>query len=90
MAMSKLAILTSAFIPLIVIYSLVMGEPLCQFSLASYKFAIMVSVISIVIHLNALFRQKDMRLLLKFSFFVPLAVIAYFIIGLIHWYISGI
>lgn len=89
-AISKLAILTSLFILLIVIYSFIVGEPLYQLKFALYRFAIMVSILSIGIHLNALFQEKVRKQLIKVSLFIPLAVILYFIIGLIFWYNSGI
>lgn len=86
--MSKLAIFTSAFIVIIVIYSFLKGEPLYQLTHVTYRLAIICSIISIGIHLNALFKQKDKGLFLKFSFIVPLAVTAYFIIGVFYWFNS--
>lgn len=89
-AISKLAILTSLFILIIVIYSFITGEPLYQLKFVSYRYAIMVSIISIGIHINALFQEKVKKILIKFSLLVPSSVIGYFIIGLIYWYNKGI
>ena len=89
-AISKLAILTSLFILIIIIYSFITGEPLYQLKFASYRFAIMISIISIGIHINALFQEKVKKRLIKCSLLIPSSVIGYFIIGLISWYKKGI
>ena len=89
-AISKLAILTSLFILIIVIYSFITGNPLYQLKFASYRFAIIVSIISIGIHINALFQEKVKTIWIKCSLLVPSSVIGYFIIGLIYWYKKGI
>lgn len=87
--MSKLAVLTSSFILIVVIYSFITGEPLYKLKFFVYKMAVVVSIISIGIHLNALFQDKAQKGLLKLSLFVPSAVIMYFTIGVILWFRSG-
>lgn len=89
-AISKLAFLTSFFILFIVIYRFITKELLYQLKFAVYRYAILVSIISIGIHLNALFTEKEKIYLIKCSLFIPSGVILYFIVGLIVWYNSGI
>lgn len=89
-AISKLAFLTSLFIFLLFIFSLIIGESLYFIQFASYKIAVMVAIISICIHIIALFQEKVKKLLIKFSLLVPSAVIVYFIIGFIYWLNKGI
>lgn len=85
-AISKLAILTSVFILIVVIYSFITGESLYRLNIASFRFVIFISIISIGIHINALIQEKAKKLLIILSLFIPSAVIVNFIIGFINWY----
>lgn len=49
----------------------------------------MVSIITLAIHYNALKENKEKKKLILLSIVVPIAVIMYFIIGFISWFYSG-
>ena len=89
---THLAMLTSAFILLSVIYSLIVNEPMYTFTSFLHNATIIVSIITLGIHTNALKENKENKKKKKqilLSLVVPIAVIIYFIIGIIYWANNG-
>ncbi|WBL17049.1 hypothetical protein [Sutcliffiella sp. NC1] len=86
---THLAILTSIIILISVIYSLIANEPLYKFSSIYQNATLMVSIITLAIHYNALKENKEKKKLILISLVVPIAVIIYIIIGFISWFNSG-
>lgn len=86
---THLAILTSSFILISVTYSLITWEPIYKLTSFYQNATIIVSIITLGIHFNALKENKEKKTLILFSLAVPLAVIIYFTVGLIYWYQRG-
>ncbi|MED4018837.1 hypothetical protein [Sutcliffiella cohnii] len=86
---THLAILTSIIILISVIYSLIANERLYKFSSIYQNATLMVSIITLAIHYNALKENKEKKKLILISLVVPIAVIIYIIIGFISWFNSG-
>lgn len=87
---THLAILTSTFILISVIYSLIAIEPIYRFTSFYHNATMIVSIITLAIHYHALKKDKEKKKLILFSLAVPLATIIYFIIGIIYWYNTGL
>lgn len=86
---SHLAILTSILILISVFYSLIANEPIYKFTSYYQNATMIVTMISLAVHYNALKENKEKKKLILCSLAVPIAVIIYFIIGIINWYNSG-
>lgn len=86
---TNLAISTSVFILISVIYSLIINAPIYKFTLFLHNATMIVSIITLAIHFNALKENKEKKKLILLSIVVPIAVLIYFIIGLIYWGNSG-
>ncbi len=78
---THIAILTSVFILISVIYSLIVNEPIYKLTSFLHNATMMVSIIALAIHLNALKENKENKKLILFSLVVPITVIIYFICG---------
>ncbi len=87
---TNLAFLTTLFILISVIYSFFVNEPIYKLTTLLYRYTIMVSIITIAIHFNALKENKEKKKVILLSLVVPVAVIIYFVVGTIHWFNSGI
>lgn len=86
---THLAILTSIFILISVIYSLLTWEPIYKLTSFYQNATIIVSIITLGIHFNALKENKEKKTLILFSLAVPAAVIIYCIAGFIYWFNRG-
>ncbi|WP_246938971.1 hypothetical protein [Bacillus pinisoli] len=86
---THLAILSSIFILISVIYSLIANEPIYKITSFYQNATMVVSMISLAVHYNALKENKEKKKLILFSLVVPITVIIYFIIGIIYWFNSG-
>lgn len=86
---THLAILTSVFILISVIYSLIVNEPIYKYTSFYQNATMIVAIITLAIHYNALKENKEKKKLIIFSLAVPIAVIIYFIIGIVYWANSG-
>ena len=84
---THLAILTSVFILISVIYSFIVNEPIYKLTLLIHNLTMTVSIISLAIHYNALKENKEKKKLLLFSLVVPIASIIYFIIGFYIYFV---
>ena len=86
---THLAISTSVFILLSVIYSLIVAAPMYKFILFLHSATMMVSIITLGIHFNALKENKEKKKLILFSLVVPITTLIYFIVGIIYMLIRG-
>ncbi|AST91226.1 hypothetical protein BC6307_08010 [Sutcliffiella cohnii] len=86
---THLAIITSSLILISVIYSLIVNEPIYKFTSFYQNVTMMVSIITLSIHYNALKENKEKKNLILLSLVVPIAVIMYISIGFISWFNSG-
>lgn len=86
---TNLAFLTTLFILISVIYSFIIKEPIYKVTTFLYQATIMISIITIAIHINALKENKAKKKVILLSLFVPVAVIIYFVVGVIFWYNAG-
>lgn len=86
---TTLAFLTSGLILLSVIYNVSTNQPLYSFTSFLHHATIIVSIITIGIHYNALKENNEKRTLLLGSLAVPIAVILYFTFGIIYIYIRS-
>lgn len=86
---TNLAILTSLFILISVIYSFIVNEPIFKFTSFLHTAIMIVSIITLGIHFNALKENKEKKKLILFSLGIPIAVIIYFIIGITYWVTIG-
>lgn len=84
---THLAILTSVFILISVIYSLIVNEPIYKLTSFLHNATMMVSITTLAIHFNALKENKENKKLLLFSLVVPITVIIYFIIGFYIYFV---
>lgn len=81
---THLAIITSIFTFIAVVYTLIIKDPLYIMT-SFYKLAIfIVAIHSLAIHMNALKESEDKKFILT-SLAVPVVVIIYTVIGLIYW-----
>jgi hypothetical protein len=87
---TNLAFLTTLFILISVIYSFIVNEPIYKVTTFLYQATIMVSIITIAIHFNALKENKEKKKVILLSLVVPVAVTIYFVVGVIYWYTAGI
>ena len=87
---SKIAIVTSVFLIISVIYSVIFNVSLYTLTIVGYRYIIFVSVMSIFFHFIAMFEDKDSKIVVFLSSAVPIAVLSYYVIGLIGWYYRGI
>lgn len=88
---TNLAILTSLFILVSVVYNLIVSEPMYKFTSFLHTATMMVSITTLGIHYNALKENKEnkeKRKLILLSLVVPIAAIIYFTIGIIYSYNS--
>ncbi|WP_341202459.1 hypothetical protein [Planomicrobium okeanokoites] len=86
---THLAIVTSIFILISVIYSLLAWEPIYKLTSFYQNATIILSVITLGIHFNALKENKEKKTLILFSLAVPASVIIYCIAGFIYWFNGG-
>lgn len=84
---THLAILTSAFILISVIYSLFVNEPIYKLTLLLHNFTMTVSIMTLAIHYNALKKDKEKKKLILFSLVIPIFTIIYFVIGFYIYFI---
>ncbi|GKV63918.1 MULTISPECIES: hypothetical protein [Sporosarcina] len=90
MTNTKLAILTSVFILASVIYSSLTHKPLYQLTSYLDHATIMMSIITLGIHYNAVKETPGRKRLILFSLSIPVSVIIYFTIGLVYWINNGV
>lgn len=87
---THLAILTSVFILISVIYSLIVNEPIYKLTSFLHIATMMVSITTLAIHSNALKdikKNKENKKLILFSLVVPIATIIYFSIGFYMYFV---
>ena len=90
---THLAILTSVFILISVIYSLIVNEPIYKLTSFLHNATMMVSITTLAIHSNALKdikknkENKENKKLILFSLVVPIATIIYFSIGFYMYFV---
>ena len=82
---TNLALLTSVLILISVIYGLIVNEPIYKLTSFLHNATLIVSLITLAIHVNALKENKEKRKLILLSLVVPIALILYFIIGFTYW-----
>lgn len=82
-----LTILSSIFIALSFLYSVVIDKSLYQLTIQGSRYIMIASIISIVFHFVAFYKNgKNRKTVFLLSDTVPLLVLGYFIIGFIGWY----
>jgi hypothetical protein len=87
---TNLAFITTLFISISVIYSFIVNEPIYKVTTPLYQATIIVAIITIAIHFNALKENKEKKKVILLSLVVPIAVTIYFVVGVIYWYNAGI
>ena len=88
---TNIAFLTSLFILVSVIYSFIVQEPIFEFTSLLHYAISTVAIITIGIHINALKENNDnqeKKKIILFSLAIPIAVIIYFIAGIIYLFTS--
>ena len=83
---TTLAFLISGLILLSVIYNVTTDQPMYLFTSFLHQATLIVSIISVAIHYNALKENNEKRTFLLGSLAVPIAVILYYIVGLVYSY----
>ena len=86
---TNLAFLTTTFVLISVMYSFIVNEPIYKVTTFLHQATIIVSIITIAIHFNALKENKEKKKIILLSLLVPIAVIIYHILGVVYWYNSG-
>ncbi|GIO26341.1 hypothetical protein [Ornithinibacillus bavariensis] len=86
---TNFAYLTTVFILIAVIYSFIVNEPIYKVTTFLFEATIIVSIITVAIHLNALKENKVKKKLILLSLVVPVTVIIYYVVGVIYWYNTG-
>lgn len=86
---TNFAYLTTVFILIAVIYSFIVNEPIYKVTTFLYQATILVSIITIAIHFNALKENKVKKKFIILSLVVPVTVIIYYVVGVIYWYNTG-
>lgn len=87
---TNLAFLATTLVFISVIYSFIANKPIYKVTTFLQQVTIIVSILAIAIHFNALKEKKEKKKIILLSLLVPITVIIYFILGLIYWYKGGI
>ena len=87
---TSLALLITTFVLTSVIYSFIVNKPIYKVTTFLQQATMIVSIISIAIHINALKEKKEKKKILLLSLMVSVTVIIYLIVGVISWYKGGI